>query len=173
MSQQIKSDIGRKSVYSKEISEISFNALSKRTQKNSYRCVVLDICGAHNPKTEFLNEEFRNGIYLIVGIYAQAEVRAVYWNKCYDYLRTIYGTDENIIGRECNIKAVDNTSAAFRNAEIEFNMGYANTYQDEATHTYISLSGAANMFDTCPSLLDNFQKNKSEGSGEIWRNIKK
>ena len=77
--------IGRKSVFSQEIANIDYINNQYKKVSETLHCLVLDVCGAHNPSTKFLPErKFKTGIYLIVGIEETGSIAAVYWNKCYN-----------------------------------------------------------------------------------------
>lgn len=166
--------IGRKSVFSQEIANIDYINNQYKKVSETLHCLVLDVCGAHNPTTKFLNgREFKTGIYLIVGIEETGSIAAVYWNKCYDYLRSLYGTDENIIGRRCVVETASRSSWDIEDGCIEFREGKRNKYSDESRGTYVSLSSICGISQNHEIQIKNYEENQSEGIGEIWHRFEK
>jgi hypothetical protein len=164
---------GRKSVISKEQQSSDFLIQSKQKTEESYSGVVLDICGAHNPKSKYYSESFYSGIFFIVGIKELAEVNAVYWRESYDMLRMVYGVDENIIGRNCIIHSKSSSKKDIMYARLEIGIGVNNYYQDELCNTYISTSGFGGINVNPTSTIRNFMNNKSQGPGETWFRFEK
>lgn len=163
------SRIGRKSVFSQENSQLNYTIKEKEKSNETLHCVVLDIVGAHKPTTKFFpNRIFDKGIYIIVGVYETFTVEAVYWNKCYDYLRTMYGVDDNIIGRECVVETATRSSFDISQGELEFREGKRNSYQEETNETYLSISGLSGMLPQYDIQIKYYYENDTEGVGEIW-----
>jgi hypothetical protein len=164
---------GRKSKFSQEQNEVTYTSQAKQKTKESYKGIVLDICGAHNPKSKYHNETFYNGIHFIIGILELSEVKVVYWRQGYDYLRMIYGADENIIGRHCIIHSDSISDRDVFYADLEIGIGMDNYYQDELANTYISTSGFGGINVNPTSTIRNFINNKSQGPGETWFRFEK
>jgi hypothetical protein len=164
---------GRKSIVSQEQQNNEFISQRKEKPQESYNGIILDICGAHNPKSKYYNESFYNGIFFIVGIKELCEVNAVYWRGGYDALRMIYGVDENIIGRGCIVHSKTSSKKDIMYGNLEIGIGVDNYYQDELCNTYISTSGFGGINVNPTSTIRNFINNKSQGPGETWFRFEK
>jgi hypothetical protein len=163
---------GRKSIVSHEQQSVVYDSQKKQSRNQFYKGVIIDICGAHHPKSEFYTESFHNGIFFIVAIKELADVFPIYWRQGYDLLRSIYGVDENIIGRQCIVRSESSDKFDILYSELEIGIGLNNYYQDELTNTYIS-TGWAGGISTNSSTLKNFMTNRTAGPGEIWFRSKK
>jgi len=164
---------GRKSVVAQEQVKNEFLVQGKKETKESYHAYIIDICGAHNPKSKYYEESFHNGITFIIAIKELAEVRAVYWRKGYDFLRSVYGVDENIIGRQCIVHCKSSSKRDIFYGDLEIGIGLDSYYQDELSNTYISTAGFGGISSSATSTIRNFMTNRTEGPGEIWFRFEK
>lgn len=164
---------GRKSKFAQEQNQNQYSAELKQKTKESFKGIILDICGAHNPKSKYYSESFYTGIYFVIGVLELSEVKVVYWRQGYDILRMIYGVDENIIGRECVIHSNSASDRDILYAELEIGIGMNSYYQDELCNTYISTSGFGGINVNPTSTIRNFINNKSQGPGETWFRFEK
>lgn len=166
------SNFGRKSIVAKEQAKNEFLVQGKKEQKESYHAYIIDICGAHHPKSEYYEKSFYEGIVFLLAIKELAEVCPVYWRQGYDLLRSVYGVDENIIGRQCIVHSKSSSKRDIFYGDLEIGIGLDNYYQDELTNTYIS-TGWMGGIPTNSSSLKNFMTNRTAGPGEIWFRFKK
>lgn len=168
----MSSKVGRKSDFAKQFNDFNYNINQKESSSETAHCIVLDICGSHNPTSKFIDGVFDKGIYFIVGCYETVTVEVVYWNKSYDCLRMIYGLDSNIIGRHCVVECKSFSSYDMFHGEIEFREGKRNKYQDESLGTYVSISSASGMNQNYNLQIGNYKTNQEEGLGEFWAEVK-
>jgi len=164
---------GRKSVVAHEQQSVVYDSQKKQSRRQFYQGVVIDICGAHHPTSKYYNESFHNGIFFIVAIKELADVFPIYWRQGYDLLRSVYGVDENIIGRQCVIRAESADRLDILYAELEIGIGLNTYYQDELCNTYVSTAGFGGISGGANSTIRNLITNRTEGPGEIWFRFEK
>lgn len=176
----MSSRIGRKSSFSKEFSELKEpqNGVKEgiHLEKEVISGIVLDICSSYKPYSIFIDDKylgyknFETGIFIIVGLYGHEKIAVVAWRKSEDELRTNYGSDENIIGRECSLATERLTSDALLKAEIMFNKTLSSQTKGFNQSEYMSNSFFSN---SSTNYLDQIKGvSKSSGLGEVWREVK-
>jgi hypothetical protein len=177
----MSSRIGRKSSFSHELANIRepLNGVKEGMliEREVLPGIVLDICSSYNPKSLFIDSEyqgyknFSTGIYFIIGLYGAEEIAVVAWKKPEDELRTIYGTDENIIGRECNVICNKASPDGYLKADIFFNKSLSSGIKSYNKSEYMSNSFFSN---TPTNYLDQTKgANANSSFGEVWRKIEK
>jgi len=141
--------------------------------------VIIDICGAHKPTTPSipikLHDDgtpsqgfYTSGIHFILFDLNNKEVRSVPWKGSYDELRTIYGTDENIVGRGVNLHCASGSESAIQASVIRWEREDYTLFQNESTEGYISLAGCANItVNDYESQMKSFSR-ASVGKGRRW-----
>ena len=165
------SKLGRKSEFAQNLSNLNYEIFNKEKSNETAHCIVLDICGAHKPKSKFVEDVFETGIYFIVGCYETASIEIVYWNCSYDYLRMIYGLDSNIIGRHCVVECKSFSSNDMLNGNISFREGKRNKYQDKSNGIYMSISMSSGIKQNYERQIKNYEINEDEGLGEFWAKV--
>jgi hypothetical protein len=167
------SRIARKSSVAQSNADIDYSVKESFKQKNIFHGIVLDICGAHKPFTKFLPDKyFEKGIYFIVILRENYEVYDIYYNESYDYLRTVHGTDENIIGRNIVIFSEDATEYTIRYSNFNMLENRRNKFQDESLIRPMSIGFLTGGAADPENALKGFYINPNEGFGETWRKIK-
>ena len=174
------SRIGRKSSFSRDLSEATepLNNIKQGVliEKEVLAGIVLDICSSYKPTSIFIDKKhygfdnFEKGIFFIIGLYGFEEIAVVSWRKSEDELRTFYGTDENIIGRECNIVCQKQTPDAYLKADILFNKTLSSGIKSYNKSEYMSTSFFSNV---STNYLDQTKASTKEFTiGELWRGLK-
>ena len=163
----------RKSLLSHERSELEFSTSQKKIQERRLECHILDICGAHNNRTKYIPDvEITSGIEFIVFCKNNLNVyRHLLRNIDYEVLRTCYGEDSNLRGREIIIFANSFSPRDVYEGRCIFGTEIDVKYQDEFEQGYISLAGFGGI-DTDFSYQKEVHKtNPTSGSGNVWRPI--
>ena len=159
--------IGRRSVFSKEQSEVQAER-QKPNKEHSFRGVVLDICSSYKPVSKFLpGRVFDKGITFIITPYYNCKVYPIPWKGSEGYLRgSGGGTDENLIGREVSIVTQGEGDVDIHNGKIHLDGQRTRDMQDQSIPGYRSLSFFGSMFTDYESQLLN-NKKRTPASGEI------
>tara|TARA_B100001059_G_scaffold134263_1_gene134558 strand:- start:65283 stop:65801 length:519 start_codon:yes stop_codon:yes gene_type:complete len=142
--------MSRRTTFSAERQKNDYESLNNMNTGIVIKCTILDICGAHNPVTPYIDVEldeegipmegfFGSGIHFIVFDHINKEMTNVIWKKSNDELRTCYGTDSNIVGREISLHCLANNKQSIENAIIEWEREDDILFERETC--YISLSG--------------------------------
>lgn len=177
----MSSRIGRKTSFSHEIGSLRepLNNVKQGmlVEKEVIPGIVLDICSSYNPTSIFIDSQyagyknFSTGIFFILGLFGYEEVAVVAWRKSEDELRMNYGTDENIIGRECNLICNKASNDGYLKGEISFNKSLSSGINSYNKSEYMSNSFFSNM---PTNYLDQTKGANTESSfGEVWRRIEK
>jgi hypothetical protein len=174
--------MSRRSVISSERSNTVFESVQNSSGGVVLNCVIIDICGAHKPTTPHIpivcdNDGtprrgfYASGIVFILFDLVNKEVRDVPWKGSYDELRTIYGTDENIVGRGVNLHCASNSEAAIQASMIQWEREDYMLFQNESAEGYISLAGCASItVNDYESQMKSFSK-ASIGKGRRWNRL--
>ena len=176
----MSSRIGRKSSFSKELSQLRepLNNIKEGVvlEKEVVDAIVLDICSSYKKTSIFIDDtylgykNFDTGIYFIIGMYGYEQVAVVAWKKSEDELRMTYGTDSNIIGRECKVVCDRMTPDSLLRGEIVFSKSLRATIKSYNQSEYMSNSFFSN---TETNYLDQLKGvSKTSGFGETWREVK-
>ena len=167
------SQVGRRSEFSREMSNLRHHALDKIDAQEIYDGIILDICGAHKPETRFLPEiKLEKGIWFIVAIKQLQDIYAVCWQKSYEELRMLHGTDMNITGKPCTILSASKRRESIKYGRIELDTIKTTKYQNEYENTYHSLGM---MYDICSSyetMMNSFKEREDSAAGAAWRPFK-
>jgi hypothetical protein len=174
------SRIGRKSAFSKELSELRepLNDVKQGVlpSKEVTSGIVLDIVGSYKQTSIFIDEKytgyqnFKEGIYFIVGLFGHKQIAVVAWKRSEDELRHLHGTDRNIIGRECSIVSKKLTGESLLKGEIIFNNSLDSNIKSYNQSEYMSISFFAN---SGTNYLDQLKGvSKTSGLGEVWKEVK-
>jgi len=176
----MSSRIGRKSSFGKELSELkqpSNNAKEGiHLEKEVFEGIVLDICSSYKKTSIFIDntylgyENFETGIFFIVGLYGFEQIAVIAWKKSEDELRSIYGTDANIIGRECKIVSDKMSPDSILRGEIIFSKSLKASVKSYNKSEYMSNS----FFSNSPTnYLDQTEGvSRTSGFGEVWKEVK-
>ena len=173
--------IGRKTPFSHDVGNLKepLNNLKEGMliEREVIPGIVLDICSSYNPTSLFIDSEytgyknFTTGIYFILGLFGYEEVVVVAWKKSEDELRGTYGSDDNIIGRECNLICNKASADGYLKGEICFNKSLSSGINSYNKSEYMSNSFFSNM---PTNYLDQTKGANTESSfGEVWRRIEK
>lgn len=176
----MSSRIGRKSSFSKDFNDLKEpqNGIKEGVllEKEVVAGIVLDICSSYKPYSIFIDDKylgyknFETGIFIIVGLYGHEKIAVVAWRRSEDELRSNYGTDENIIGRECFLAADKLTPDSLLKAEIMFNKTLSSEIKGFNQSEYMSNSFFSNSGTNYLDQLKGTSKNS--GLGEVWREVK-
>lgn len=176
----MESRIGRKSTFSQGISSLREPQNTTKegmlVEKESHRGIVLDICSAYKQKSIFIDENYRGfsnfktGIFFIVGLFGREEVAIVAWKRGEDELRSTYGSDRNIIGRECTLICSKSTPDAYLKGELVFNSSLGSGIKSFNQSEYMSNSFISGMPTNYTDQLKGV--NEESGFGEVWREVK-
>ncbi len=173
------SRIGRKSVFARELSELQEPSNTIKSgplvENEVIGGVVLDICASYKQESIFIDDKYRGyknfktGIFFIIGLFEDGEIAVVSWRKSEDELRSLYGTDDNIIGRECTLICKKKTPDAYLKGEILFNYSLSSGIKSFKGSEYISNS----FFSNTPTNFADQLKgaNLNSGFGETWRKV--
>ncbi len=174
--------MSRRSIVSEERVNNNFTAISNASGGAVLQCVIVDVCGAHKPTTRFIPMEmnqdgelykgfYGSGIELILFDLINKRMISTPWKRSYDYLRSIYGTDENIIGRNVNLHCSSNSTSAIAKAAIEWGREDDILFENESNKGYVSLAGVASMVvNDYESQMKAFA-NQGVGKGRKWNRI--
>lgn len=174
--------MSRRSVISSERINTVFESVQNSSGGLVLNCVIIDICGAHKPTTPHISIKldddgtpsqgfYTSGIYFILFDLTNKEVRSVPWKGSYDELRTIYGTDENIVGRGVNLHCTSISEAAIQAGIIKWEREDYTLFQNESCEGYISLAGSASItVNDYESQMKSFSK-PSVGKGRRWNRV--
>lgn len=163
--------IGRKNKFSGDLQDLNYHAITKQKTITTFSGIVLDICGAHKPKTRFLEEEFNTGIWLIVALPRLEEIVPICWSGAYEDFRN-YGSDENITGRACSVNAISSRVEDLRFGKISFNETRKNSYTDPREETFFSLGVLSGITSNHEAQMMAHKKPSFLITGESWRPIK-
>ena len=174
--------MSRRSIISSERNELTFRAIRNLNQGVVLNCVILEVCGAHKPTSNFLKITtdsegnptggfFNSGIWFVIYDMRNKEILSVPWKKSYDELRMIFGTDENIVGRKINVHCTSDTEESALEGTIEWEREDDILFQNESCEGHISLAGCGSMIvNDYESQMKSFSK-KSVGKGRRWNRI--
>ena len=142
--------MSRRSIISAERQHNSYEALQNVNSGEVIPATIIDVCGAHNPVTKYIditlddNENpvegfYASGVHLICYDHLNKEIHSIPWKNSIDELRIVYGSDENIKGRRVTLHSLSNTSSAIKNSTIRWER--EDDILVESESSYISLSG--------------------------------
>ena len=161
----MSSPIGRRSPFAKEQQSLALKQ-SAPNFESSFKALIVDVCNASKPETIFLNKTFPNGVTLIVIPFQKCEAYAVKWKDGEANLRSLEGTDENIVGREITVTVTERESLKILNGKVKLDGDRVRKIQDASIPGYRSLSFFGGMYTDYESQMKN-NKNSSGGPGEI------
>ena len=172
--------IGRKSTFARDIQNIKepLNNVKEGVliDKEVIPGIVLDVLSSYKQKSCFIDKDYRGyknfttGIFFLVGLYDEGDIAVVSWRKSEDELRTIYGTDENIIGRECVVICNKKSPEAYLKGEVVFNKSLDSGIKSYKGCEYMSNSFFANVSTNFADQLKS--ENPQSQFGETWRKVK-
>lgn len=164
--------IGRKSKFSQDLENLTYHASVKRSTTTTFSAIVLDICGAHKPRSRFLEEqEFNQGVWLVLAVPKLEEIVPVCWQGAYEDLRS-YGSDENITGRACSVTSISSRLEDIKFGVIKFNETRKNSYTDPRDDTFFSLGVLSGITGNHEAQMMAHKMPSSLIAGESWRPIK-
>jgi hypothetical protein len=159
------SNIGRRSVFSKE--QQDFFAASKNFEERiTFQAIVVDVCDFSQPKSRFLDQEFPEGITLLVIPYEDCQLYPVLWDESESSLISDEGTKDNIIGREVTICCKSRKETDVYKGKVTFNGQKFRQVQNNSAPGYRSTSFSASMYTNHESQMEN-NKPRISGAGEI------
>lgn len=162
----------RKSLFSQENEHVQHKVFNQKDSDEFYKCMILDICGAHKPKSRFLPDEtFDFGVYIVVACYDLEKIFSVVWSESYEELRN-FGIDDNIVGRKCYLICKSAKDIDLKNGKIKFLTTRLNAYQAEANNTFVSFGGFYDCLGNHNMQFRSYNSNSSEGTGETWMKVK-
>jgi len=172
--------IGRKSTFAKDLQSTKepLNNIREGVliDKEVVSGIVLDILSSYKQKSHFIDADYRGynnfktGIFFLIGLYDEGEIAVVSWRKSEDELRTTYGTDENIIGRECVLICNKKSPEAYLKGEVVFNKSLDSGIKSYKGSEYMSNSFFSNTNTNFADQLKS--ENPQSQFGETWRKVK-
>lgn len=140
------------------------------------KALILDIVG-HEGRytTPYLQEEYRGGIYFVCAIEKNSNILAVRLNGLsYSDLRSNYGSNSNIIGREVVLITKSFSDTDLENSTISFlDEAYGNIdYQDDSISSIpVSMGAIAGLSYRMEDRMF-YNKNLQTNPGEVWGEIR-
>lgn len=140
------------------------------------KALILDIVG-HEGRyaTPYLQEEYRGGIYFVCAVEKNSNILAVRLNGLsYSDLRSNYGSNSNIIGREVVLITKSFSDTDLENSTISFlDEAYGNIdYQDDSISSIpVSMGAIAGLSYRMEDRMF-YNKNLQTNPGEIWGEIR-
>lgn len=171
--------MSRRSIISAERQSNNYTAIQNVNVGAVITATIVDICGAHNPTTEYIkilvdsNGEptqgfYPSGIHLIVFDHTNKEFCSVTWKDTIEQLK-LYGEDDNIKGRRVTLHALQNTTEAIKNAVVRWEREDNILMQTDSS--YISLSGVSGMtVNDWESQMKSFLE-PGVGIGRRWNRV--
>jgi len=138
---------------------------------NFTRGEVIGIVGPENCGLDASNIGEEAGVYFRVKCFISGIIVNVRCGHAYDELRTVYGTDGNLVGRECIITHVGDTKEDLAKGEAKFAPYPLIRYPDEERVSNIAPTGA--MFGTtvdsasADTMLAGFDNSDPDYPGEL------
>ena len=174
--------MSRRSVISNERVDTQYFTMQNATKGAVLSCAIIDVCGAHNPTTQYIKMEFdskgdptkgfySSGIRFILYDLTNKNIISVPWRKSYDELRTIYGSDENIKGRRVDLHCTSQTEHAIENGFLHWPSIEEILFEDESTKGYISLAGVAGITVNDYESQINAHASPGVGVGRKWNRV--
>jgi hypothetical protein len=178
----MSSRIGRKSSFSRQLANLEHPSNSVtfgyKHKQEVTKGLVIDICGAYKPDSIFIDENyvgyknFSTGVFFIVGVYDKDEIAVVSWRKSEGELRTLHGTDANIIGRECSIFSAEQTKSSLLEGEIVFNKSLSSEISSFGSSEYMSNSFFVGLSTNYIDQINDKRIPNTMPLGEVWRRLK-
>jgi hypothetical protein len=171
--------MSRRSIISAERQNNNYTAIQNANVGKVISATIVDICGAHNPTTEYIkiivdkNGDptqgfYPSGIHLIVFDHTNKEFRSVVWKDTIEQLK-LYGEDDNIKGRVITLHAFQNTDGALENAIVRWEREDNILMQTDSS--YISLAGISGMtVNDWESQMKSFLE-PGPGKGRRWNRV--
>ena len=159
------SNIGRRSSFSKEQQDF-FAASRNFKDEIEFQAVVIDVCDYSQPKSRFLDQEFDEGITLIIVPYEDCQIYPILWDGSESGLISDEGTKDNVIGREVTVRCKSRKESDVWKGKVTFNGQKFRQIQNNSAPGYRSMSFFASMYTDYESQMKNNRPNSS-GLGEI------
>lgn len=140
------------------------------------KALILDIVG-HEGRytTPYLQEEYKGGIYFVCAVEKNSNILAVKLNGLsYSDLRSNYGSNSNIIGREVILITKSFSDTDLENSTISFlDEAYGNIdYQDDSISSIpVSMGAIAGLSYRMEDRMF-YNKNLQVNPGQIWGEIR-
>ncbi len=146
--------MSRRSLISAERQKTNFESISNLNTGVVITGTILDVCGAHNPITDYIQiivdkngiptEGFYgSGINFIIFDHTNKEIVRSKWKGTIYELITVYGNDNNIKGRRVTLHCLQNNKDSIENSTIRWEREDDILLENE--NTYISLAGVSGI----------------------------
>lgn len=140
------------------------------------KALILEVVGHEGKRnSSYVEGEFLEGIYFVCAINKNPNILAVKLKGLsYSELRTNYGSDSNIIGREVILVAKSYSDIDLRNSDISFfDEAYGSiSYQDDSVSSIpVSMGAVAGLSYRMEDRMF-YNKNLQVSPGEIWGEIR-
>ena len=172
--------MSRRSIFSKDLQNNNYEAIQNINNGIVITGTILDVCGAHNPVTDFIPIEvdqkgaptegfFGSGIMFIVYDHTNKEIHSVSWKGTIDELRTIYGNDDNIKGRRVTLHCTGNDKQSIKESVMRWEKEDDILIENDSS--YISLAGVSGItVNDWESQMKSFLK-PGIGKGRRWNRV--
>ena len=157
---------GRKNLIAQERVNSKYATEERYDSPKRLHCTVLEVLGSHNPFSQEFPDIFVSfGIEFVVFCFTNEKVYRLKYNSSYEELRTLYGCDRNIIGKDLIV-----FSSSFSERDVYFSRFVFEKFvddkvQDEETVLHMSLSMLGGFSNGFEGLENSNKKNRYEGYG--------
>ena len=140
------------------------------------KALVLDVIG-HESKSSspYIEGEYTDGIYFVCALEKNVNILPIKLRGLsYSELRSNYGSDSNIIGREVMLFTKSFSDFDLRNSEISFlDEAYGRVrYQDDSVSSIpVSMGAVAGLSYRMQDRMF-YNKNLQTSSGEVWGEVR-
>tara|TARA_Y100000592_G_C5437572_1_gene301595 strand:+ start:845 stop:1369 length:525 start_codon:yes stop_codon:yes gene_type:complete len=161
---------GRKSIHAQERVNAKYETQEKYIPLKQLHCTILDVLGSHNPYCKEFPEVFvEYGIEFLLYCFNNKKKYRIKYNGAYEELRTIYGCDSNLKGKDIMVFSPSFSERDVYFSRFVFEKSAIDRVQDEETILYQSLSMLGGFSNGFEGLDHSNKKNKFEGFGIITR----
>ena len=157
---------GRKSLIAQDRVNSKYATEERYDSPKRLHCTVLEVLGSHNPYSYAFPDIFvEYGIEFVVYCFTNERMYRLKYNSSYEELRTLYGCDRNIIGKDLVVFSSSFSARDVYFSRFVFEKFVKDKIQDEETMLHVSLSMLGGFTNGFEGLEHTSKKNKYEGFG--------
>lgn len=161
---------GRKSLHTNEANSNTYYSKEQSSQIRVLNCVILEVLGSHNPRSHYLTNVFiKNGMEFVLFCKENFQIYRYLYNENEDILRTVYGQDSNITGREFIVYSISYNENDVYLGKHRWGTSYETKTQDQFEQGYISLGIVGGVTPDLDFQSQAYKKNFTSGRGKTWR----
>ena len=163
---------GRKSLHTNEARNNIYYSIEQNNQIRVLNCIILEVLGSHNPKSFYLEDVVIDmGLEFILFCKENFQIYRYLYNENEDTLRTIYGQDSNITGREFIVYSISYNENDVYLGKHRWGTSYETKTQDQFEQGYVSLAIIGGIKPDLDFQSQAYKKNLTSGRGKTWRPI--